>query len=325
MSSTDPASESSEDTPQTGGVVVLPAAPLHVGWPRRSADFIRRVYHKSAEDNVFFMAGAISFNVVVAVVPLLLFAVGIAGLALSAGFADPTDAVLDRLLEVLPAIEGDIDLVQTVRRQVGSILDGSAGLTVVSAILLVWFSTRLVGTLRTALREIFDIGQPRGIIRGKIFDVQVVVIGGLLFSLNLGVTAVVTAASALGIDILGLEGAAVSFVERSVATLVAFGSIWLLLLGTYRFLPARRIPWRTAFIAATFAAILHELLKFGFGWYATGVADYRSAYGNLVTAAVLFIWIYYEAIMFVVCGEIAQIWTMRRARRVKTRSALFGP
>jgi len=306
-------------------VVVLPAAPLHVGWRRRSTDFVRRIYHKSAEDNVFFMAGAISFSVLVAVVPLLLFAVGIAGLVLSASTADPTSVVLDRLLENLPAIRGDIDLVATVRREVGSILDGAAGLTVVSAILLVWFSTRLVGTLRTALREIFDIGQPRGTIQGKIFDVQVVVFGGLLFLLNLGVTAVVKAASELGIDVLGLEGAAVSFVDRSVATLFAFGSIWLLFLGVYRFLPARRIPWRTAFIAATFAAILHELLKFGFGWYATGVADYRSAYGNLVTAAVLFIWIYYEAVMFVLCGEIAQIWTMRRARRVKTRSALFGP
>ena len=306
-------------------LVVSPAAPHAVGRARRSLDFLRRVYHKSAEDNVFFMAGAISFNVLIAVVPLLLFAIGIAGMVLSARVADPTGAVLDLLLENLPVIGGDIDLVTTVRREVGTILDGSRGLTVVSMVLLVWFSARLVGTLRTALREIFDIGQPRGIVYGKLFDIQVVVLGGLLFSLNLGVTAAVTAASDLGIDVFGLEGAAVSFVDRSVAFTLAVASIWLLFLGAYRFLPARHIPWRTALIAATYAAVFHELLKSGFGWYATSVADYRTTYGNLVTVAVLFIWVYYEAIMFVVSGEIAQIWTMRRARRVKTRSALFGP
>jgi membrane protein len=126
------------------------------------------------------------------------------------------------------------------------------------------------------------------------------------------------------VDILGLEGQAVDQLRRLVATGLAFGSIWILFLGVYRFLPARWIPWRTALIAATFAAVLHELLKLAFGWYATDVANYRTTYGNLVTVAVLLLWIYYESLVFILGGEVAQVWTMRRARRVRTRSALFG-
>ena len=102
------------------------------------------------------------------------------------------------------------------------------------------------------------------------------------------------------------------------------GSIWVLFLGVYRFLPARPIPWRTALIAASFASMSHELLKFGFGWYATELANYRTTYGNLITLAVLVFWIYYEAVVFILAGEVAQVWTMRRALRVKTRGALFG-
>ena len=117
---------------------------------------------------------------------------------------------------------------------------------------------------------------------------------------------------------------AVSTVESGVAFAVSFLTIWVLFLGIYRYLPARGIPWRTALIAATFTAIFHELLKWGFGWYATNVATYQTMYGNLVALAVLFLWIYYEAIVFVLGGEVAQVWTMRRARRVKTRSAIFG-
>ena len=117
-------------------------------------DFLRRIIAKAEEDNIFFMAGAISFNILVAFIPLLLFAVGVAGMVLSARFGDPTSAILDLVQQALPAIRGDIDLVATVRDQVAGLMDQRRGFTVVGALLLVWFSTRLVGTLRTALREI---------------------------------------------------------------------------------------------------------------------------------------------------------------------------
>lgn len=316
-SSTSPAAEA-------GDVVVVPAEGIELGWGRRTLDFLRRLYGKAGDDNIFFMAGAISFNALVAFVPLLLFAVGVAGMVLSSRFADPTGALLDLLVENLPAIGGDINLVNTVRQEIQAIMEDRAGLTGLGAVLLVWFSTRLVGTLRTSLREVFDIGQDRGIVGGKIFDAKVVLVGGLLFVLNIGITAGVTAARDYGVSFLGLEGRAVEGVQQLVAAVLAFGSIWILFLGIYRFLPARWIPWRTALIAATFAALFHELLKQAFGWYATSVANYRTTYGNLVTLVVLLLWIYYEALVFIMGGEIAQVWTMRRARRVKTRSALFG-
>lgn len=305
-------------------VVVVPAEPLRMGFRGRVSDFLRRIYVKAGEDDIFFLAGAISFNVLVAIVPLLLFAVGVSGIVLSSRYPDPAAAIVSLLVENLPAIGGDIDLVQTVERQVGAIVEQRTSFTLVGTLLLVWFSTRLVGTLRTALRDVFDIAEDRGIVGGKIFDAKVVVVGGLLFVVNIGVTTAVTALQGYGVDLLGLEGPVLGGVQRGVAIAVAFASIWVLFLGIYRFLPARWIPWRTALIAATFTAIFHEILKWAFGWYATELANYQTTYGNLVTLAVLFLWIYYEAVVFVLGGEVAQVWTMRRARRVKTRSALFG-
>lgn len=310
------------ETPFEG--VVRLAVGHESGRGRRVGEFVRRLYGKAGDDNIFFMAGAISFNVLVAVVPLLLFAVGVAGMALNARFEDPAGAVLDLLVENLPAIGGDINLASSVRQAIQGIMDNRTGLGGIGFVLLIWFSTRLVGSLRTALREVFDISQDRGVVGGKIFDAKVVVVGGLLFIVNIALTTGVTAARDYGVDLLGLEGRAVTVVGQGVAFLVAFISIWVLFLGVYRFLPARWIPWRTAFIAATFTAVFHELLKLAFGWYATTVADYGSTYGNLVTLAVLFLWIYYEAVVFILGGEVAQVWTMRRARRVRTRTALVG-
>lgn len=305
-------------------VLVTPAEGLDLPWFRRALDFGRRVYEKAGDDNIFFLAGAISFNVLVAVVPLLLFAVGISGIVLSSRFPDPSTYLVDLLVENIPTIGGDIGLEVQVRRQFDNVVAQRTGFTFIGALLLIWFSTRLVGTLRTTLREVFDVAQDRGIVGGKIFDAKAVVVGGLLFLLNVGVTAAVTAVQNYGVDLLGLQGRALGRLEHGMALVLSFLTIWVLFVGIYRFLPARWIPWRTAVIAATFSAALHEILKWAFRWYVTDVASYQSMYGNLVTLAVLFLWIYYEAVIFILGGEVAQVWTMRRARRVKTRTAIFG-
>ena len=302
---------------------VLPARSLNLGRRQRVLDFSRRLYEKADQDAIFFMAGAISFNVLAALVPLFLFLTGLGGMFLEARFGDPTSVLVRLLVQNLPVIGGDFDFVTTVEAQIRRIIEGRRGLTLVGALLLIWFSTRLVGTLRTVLREVFDVAQERRIVAGKIFDAQVVVVGGMLFLVNIGITASLEAARDLGLDVLGLEPYAVSLVQQSFGQAIAFTSIWLLFLGVYRYLPARRIPWRTALIAATFASVLHEFLKVAFGFYATEVANYRTTYGNLLTLAVLFFWIYYEALVFILAGEFAQVWTMRRTLRVKTRGALF--
>jgi membrane protein len=286
----------------------------------RAGEFARRVLQKADEDLIFFMAGAISFNLLVAFVPLLLFAVGVSGMVLSARAIDPTVWVIELIQRTLPATQGDLDLVRVVQDQVGGLLEQRRGFTLVGAGLLVWFSTRLVGTLRTALREIFDMPLGRSIVRGKLFDIQVVLVGGVLLLLNVGLTAGIQAAEAYGVEALRLEGPMITTLEQLLAQGLAFASIWVLFLGIYRYLPVRPIPWKTALVAATFTAVLHELLKAGFGWYVTEVANYRTTYGNLITLAVLFFWIYYEAIGFILGGEVAQVWTMRRARRVQLRS-----
>ena len=259
----------------------------------------------------------------VAIVPLFLFAVGVAGLVLTARFGDPTTVLVNRLLDYIPAVGGDVDLVGTVNDAIEGLLRGRTGLTAVGAVFLVWLSTRLVGTLRVVLREVLDVAQDRGIIGGKIFDVQVVVIGGALVLLNLGITTAMETAKNFGVNALGVGGEAVSLVDLTWTITVSYMSAWVLFLGLYRYLPASSIPWNTAVVAATFTATLSEALKYAFSWYVTSVADYGSTYGNLITIAILFSWIYYAAIVFILGGEVAQVWTMRRAFVASRAAARF--
>ena len=227
--------------------------------------------------------------------------------------------------EILPQAGGGVDLTGLLRSGVAGLVERRTGFTVFGSIFFVWLATRLVGSLRVAVREVFDIGARRSIIGGKLFDIAAVLVGILLLTLNLGVTLMLTAAVEMGGGFLGVQGGTLSFADRLAGITVAGLSIWMLFLIAYRYLPARPIRWRTAAIAATFAAIAHEGLKIGFSWYATEVAEYGSTLGNLATIAVLFFWIYYGALVFVLGGEVAQVSTMRKASRIGVVSFGAGP
>jgi membrane protein len=274
-------------------------------------DFAGRVFNKAGEDNIFFMAGAIAFNVLVATVPLILVFLGIAGTVLQAQAADPAGYLFDYLAGVIPPVSREFE--QAFRDLFSELIGQSTGLLSIGTIVFVWFATRLIGTLRTALREVFDIQYDRGIIAGKLFDIKMVVVAGTFFTLNVVLTVILQLVTTHGLDILGIPG--VEFPAALYGRVVAFLTLFVMFILIYRYLPPRRIRWSTALTAATFTAALFELMKYGFSWYITNVADYRTTYGNLATVAILFIWIYYSAIVFILGGEVAQVAAMQRIRK----------
>ena len=278
-----------------------------------TGDFIRRVWNKADQDQIFFMAGAIAFNVLVAIVPLVLAALGITGLILRNTYVgDPTEVLKDALTQALPTVNPGF--VDNVMKPLNDIVENSKSVTVVGIMLFVWFATRLVGTLRTALREIFDLQQERSIIAGKIFDVKMVIAAGSLLALSVSVTVVMGYVAARSRAVLHVEVSNFGFWQSLYLNTVAFVSIWAMFLLIYRYLPIRRIHWRTALISATFTSIVFEVFKRLFGLYANS-ANITKFYSSLSLAAIVVIWIYYASVAFILGGEVGQVWTLRRIRR----------
>jgi membrane protein len=298
-------------------------APPDPGRIRRFRTFVARVLSKADEDNIFFMAGAITFNLLVAFLPLIVFFVGISGFVLTSRFPDPAPVLMDFLIGNLPTAGGEVDtLVARVQGIIDSLVESRGRFSLVGFLVLAWISTRLVGTLRTVLREIFDFPHGRGIVKGKLFDVLMVVVGGLLLILNIGITVAMGTIEEFGTSLTGLEGPGLTLFRQTSAQVLAFGSIWVLFLLVYRYFPPRRIPWRTALTAATFTGILFEGTKYLFSWYVTSAANFSTVYGGLTGAAILFFWIYYGAIVFILGGEVAQVYTMNRNRRLHASRSL---
>jgi membrane protein len=246
---------------------------------------------------------------------LLALGIGLTGFVLSARFDDPTQAVVALFARVLPEGEPGARLSELLHTLIGEVMVNRTGLTIVGAIVFIWFASRLSGSLRSALFRIFEVGVRRGLVVGKLFDMVAVSLGVVLVTLNLGVTVAFSAAMDFGVDIFGWGGSTFSYAERLLAVGIAFASIWTLFVVVYRYLPLRRTAWKTTLIAATFAALAHEALKLAFSWYATELANYTSTLGNLATVAVLLLWIYYGALVFTLGGEVAHVYAMLEARR----------
>jgi len=281
--------------------------------------FARDLASALGRSDLFFMAGAITFNVLVAGIPLLLFVTGVAGFVATARFGAGAPELVDLILAYIPAVEGNLQLTDAVRGLLAQLLDDRAGFTIVGALILLWISTRLIGTLRVVLREVFELGGGRGPIRGKLFDLRVVLVGGGLLLLNVGITMGLRALETFGVGLFGIDGGGAQALSRATGLAISFGSAWILFLLLYWHLPPQRVPFRTAAVGATFTAVVYEFMKEGFAWYATSVADYSNAYGSLAVVAVLFFWIYYSATVFIVGGLVAHVHQVRRRMRMDAR------
>ena len=285
--------------------------PLHRRFLSYLGSIASGVWKKGEADNIFFLAGAIAFNVLVAFIPLLLAVIGIAGTVLRGQQAQNT--LVQYLRQTIP---GAVEL--PYEEILSKLAENSTGILSIGTLFFLWIATRLVGTLRTVLREIFDIAEGRTIIAGKIFDIKMVFMAGTLFALNVGLTIGLRVGAEVASRATGIQPEEIPFFSQASnlwPQMLAFATIWVMFLLVYRFLPPRRIRWSTAVIAATFTSLIGEAMKYGFTFYVENMADFNAFWGNVATFVVLVLWVYYTSVVFILGGEVGHVVTMNRIRK----------
>jgi membrane protein len=248
---------------------------------------------------------------------VLLVATGLSYLLnLSAETAsDEISNVVHALLPVAAesASEPIIAIVTGIIRQRGRV-------QILSAIVFIWFSTRLFGSLRSVLAEVFDIEHERSIIGGKIFDVKITIVATVLIVGYTVLSAYLAFATTRGIIVLsqlGIRQDVMGGLEYWVGRLLGFISITLLFFALYKFLPLRRIRWRMAMIGALFGAFMFEIARQVFATI-MGQFSVGSIYtGTLAAVIITVLWVYYGSLIFILGGELGQVYELRRMRRLQ--------
>src|SRR5690348_15439678 len=127
--------------------------------PRRfwaaTKDYAKRVWDNSGEDNIFFLAGGIAFNILLAVVPFVLLLVSGLATLLNHSAEETLSDVTSIIDSLLPPHAETAD--SPVHKLLGDIISARGAVGIYSALGFVWFSTRLFGSLRSVLADVFDI------------------------------------------------------------------------------------------------------------------------------------------------------------------------
>lgn len=207
---------------------------------------------------------------------------------------------------------------QEYHKLLGEILSAHTKLPIWSSIGFVWFSTRLFGSLRTVLASVFDIENERSIIAGKIFDIEMTILSTVLLTANTLITTYVLLATHNSVQILEDLGIRKDVMGQATAWgsyLVASVLLATMFFALYKYLPVRRVRAKTAWVAAIFTTIMFEVAKFVFTAYA-GSFNPGSLYtGSVAAIVVIVIWVYYAALVFILGGEVGQVYALRRTRK----------
>jgi len=267
------------------------------GWHRTVSGVIRRTLEAAYEDNIPFLASAVSFDVLLTTIPFVGLVLAVVGYLVEYQVAIHQLNVHELLQRFLPEFsETDTDRFGFIERALGDLVARRGGLTLLAAPLFLWFSTRMFGGLRAALNEVFDTEENRPWPVAKLTDLAMVFVGGALFLAN------AFASTSKGVG-------------AQLETLV-FST--LLFFVIFKFLPSRRIYWRTGLVASLFCAVGFEVAKRLYTLYLSHFVTFtRASNANVVAVLLLLLWIYYTAFVFLLGGEVAETYDLMRMRRLQ--------
>jgi membrane protein len=279
------------------------------------------------EDNIPFLASALTFDALLAAVPfILLLLIGFTHLAQAVTHGPDVDtlSLFHRFLPPHSALP-DRDPFGVIERLLTGITKNRGKLSIYAAPAFLWFSTRLFAGIRTSLNDIYDVSvrppRPRPFVAvyllAKLRDSIMVVGTVILFLANTLLTTGLTILQARGAASVPQLAFFVSSLGRFLAELLAFAFSVSLFYVTYRYASVRRLPWKTALLASIFTAVLFELAKRLYGLYLANFASLESQGGDAnLGAAVLFIlWVYYTAIVFLLGAVVAETWELRKMQQ----------
>ena len=277
------------------------------GWRFTPGWFVRRVVRAGYEDNIPFLASALTFDGLLWILPFLLLALAGVGWALG-GTSDPAATIHLLFDQSLPAHQTAGDPFGRVERALVDVVASRTQLSLAGVPLFVWFSFRLFGSIRAALNDVFDTDETRPFLAVKAQDLLLGAAAAILLAVNTLVSTVLLPDTWPG---------------RFLATVSAYVAAVALFYVIYTIAPSRHVHWDTALVAAIAASLAFEVAKKVYAVYLTQFATMDRFFTNAnAIALLLFVfYVYYTAWVFLAGGEVAETYDLARRQR-EQREAL---
>ena len=249
-------------------------------------------------DDILTLASSIAYAALLSLFPLLIGLVVL--LSRVASEAEAQRVVFTALDPYLPNAA-----LELVRQTLGDVFATREAAGILALVALFWSGTAVAGALRHGLNQVLHVTVPRAFWRRKLIDLALIALGGIALSLSLITSTLLTALSrvrAIG-RLAELIFRYPSAPALAVAGPVVFMGVALVIV--YRFLPNRRLRWKSVMAAALTGLVLVEATTRAFLWYLNTLADYPLVYGPLAGLVVFLIWVYLIALDVLLGGEVA--------------------
>lgn len=249
-----------------------------------------------SSDGCAFFAQALAFNAVFAVFPIVILTVATLAFVFGgkAGAAD-TQALIASLA---PGIQ---EIINDNVRQIVALRGLSGALAVVA---LIWSGKNLFQSLAYALNRALGVADGRPLVADILVALVMLPIIGVLFIIATIVPLAITFVVSFG----GFPHAAL------LTQVVGYGTgvvlIFTIAMVLYTYLPNRKVGPTFAIPGAIFVTIAWEIAQIAFAIYSTHV-DFRHVYGALAALALLMVWFYYMASIFLFGAELSAQWAQR--------------
>lgn len=259
-------------------------------------------------DNAARLGAALSYYTLFSLAPLLVIAIGVAGLAFGREAAQGQIVTELRGLVGEPGARAVQDMVEASRKPEAGILA-----TVLGVVALFVGATGAFAELKSALNVVWDVKEQAGglkaLLLGRLWSFAMVLAVGFLLMVSLVVSAAIAAADGF-FQWIGIPPAAVQLTNAAVSFLI----ITVLFALIFKFLPDTEVAWGDVWAGAVFTSALFAAGKALIGLY-LGHSGLASTFGAAGSVVVLVVWVYYAAQIFFFGAEMTQAYARRHGSR----------
>jgi membrane protein len=267
-------------------------------WDKRFTKGLRILWEalkKFNGDHGFFLSAGITFNLLICLIPFILLLLSLLG-----SYLYSYREVLDHLRNYLQRALSSFD--PRIMKNILRIIQDRKIVGVLGIGGLIWTSTWVFSSLRTALNMVFQVEKGRGILRGKGIDLLMIVLAGAFLFASMMFTSVTTIVQRYGFSpFLDMVPIIRFILKYLIPFLFTFWMCFLI----YKIIPNKKIQLKIALQTAFFTSLLWEVAKQFFGWYVLRLGRFSMVYGSLSALAIFFIWVYYSSAILLVGGEVA--------------------
>ncbi len=271
---------------------------------RNAYSYLREAVNAWLEANAPTMGAAIAYYMIFSLAPLLMITAGVAGLIFGAAAA--RGEIADEINSIVgeKTAQGIQEILSHTQQTHSSTLA-----IIVGAIVLFIGASGIFSEIQSALNIIWGVlpkeGRGfRGMIRDRIFSFAMVLISCLIVLASLVASAVIVALDKYWRR-AGLPSDALALSAANIA--ISFVVVTLLFALSYKYLPDAKIAWRDVAIGAIATSILFAVGRYLLTLYLSRTTT-ASAFGAAGSLALLLVWIYYSAQIYLFGAALTRVW-----------------